>query len=268
MNLYAICCAVPAAGALVSAAMPAPANVYAMPPAQAYAKLYAMPIAAQAAALTDTSGVRFAIAGEPGRSVTWKVSAQGYFLGEIRADITAEGAARSRVDVRLRVADGVGKQLMAKEIGGDADRQAFVTDIATLVAAEVVDAALEDRPPDIERVRPAVLSYVAAHSETLRKFGITAEQFSRSNKSGDAGPTWGKRAATGGPSREDASAMAAQAGAAMREVDTGDLRDRADALAAAPGSASAASNAAAEAAGSSRATTASTAPMMDLSGYN
>ena len=137
------------------------ANVYDLPPDQVYARL--IELRQGTPSVVEVKGVRKAVHGTPGQSVTWVTDyAHSYY--ECTAYLTPEGSTRTSVNVgcsdknapaKLAVAKAIAEAGAAKTgvpVGGSLDgvRNRYI---------ELVDSTLDGRPFDKGRAGSQVMGW-------------------------------------------------------------------------------------------------------------
>ncbi|HEY0012587.1 MAG TPA: hypothetical protein VGB79_06995 [Allosphingosinicella sp.] len=140
-----------------------PANVYDIPPAEAYAKL--IQLEHGTSAVIEVEGVREAIHGTPGQSVTWVTdSAHSYY--ECTAYLTPEGPERTSINVGCSDANAPAKFAIAGAVVGQiaGDAPVRLPGSGSLAGVrnryiELVDSALDGRSFDPVRARSQVMGW-------------------------------------------------------------------------------------------------------------
>ena len=137
------------------------ANIYDLSPDQAYAKLILLEHGTPS--VVEVEGVREAIHGTPGQSVTWVTDyAHSYY--ECTATLTPDGSARTSVNVGCSDDNAPAKLAVTKAIGrAVADEEGLpVADNLKRVRnryIELVDSTLDGRPFDHSRARSQVMGW-------------------------------------------------------------------------------------------------------------
>ena len=137
------------------------ANVYDLPPDQVYARLILLEHGPPS--VTNVGGVRKAVHGTQGRSVTWVTdSAHSYY--ECTAYLTREGSARTSVNVGCSDKNAPAKLRLAKAITAAGAAKAGLPVAGSLAGVrnryiELVDSTLDGRPFDNGRAGSQVMGW-------------------------------------------------------------------------------------------------------------
>ena len=140
-------------------------EVYDRPVADVYATLAYMPMPKQfKETFSQVPGSEIRVDRVEGQSVTWRFTQNGHELGRFRADLAPSGAG-TRVTVGFQPGDAIPE--------GDLREVAalpLIESVAEIAIAEQVDATLESRPFDEERMARAIAVYVATHQDEVKQY--------------------------------------------------------------------------------------------------
>lgn len=168
MRFYGLPFALPVVGFFGYQALPDRGEVYAVPIDQAYSQLKSLEL---------EPGLRSLVAGSddlsmfteltPNQSVVWKFKHDGDPIGEVRAALAPEGAAKTRVKVSFELAE----RGELKHHAAFVNQQELVSSFITIQLQERIAAKLEGRKFDETKVGEAVTQYVMTHPQAMMKFG-------------------------------------------------------------------------------------------------
>jgi hypothetical protein len=103
----------------------------------------------------------------PNQSVVWKFRHEGNPVGEIRADIAAAGADKTRVKVSFELAE----RGELKHHAAFVNQQELMSSFITIHLQERIAAKLEGRKFDESKVSSAMAEYALTHPGAMMKFG-------------------------------------------------------------------------------------------------
>jgi hypothetical protein len=168
MRFYGLPFALPIVGAIGYGALPDRGEVYAVPLDKAYSQLSRMelePGLRSIVAASDNLGLITATV--PNQSVTWKFTHQGAPVGQVRADLAASGADKTRVKVTFELAE----RGELKHHAAFVNQQELVSSFITIHLQERIAAKLEGRKFDESKVGEAMAEYMLTHPQAMMKFG-------------------------------------------------------------------------------------------------
>jgi hypothetical protein len=201
MRLYGLPLALPIVGVLGYQALPDSGAVYAVPLDQAYAQLSVMelePGLRSMIAASDDLGMSTETV--PNQAVVWKFTNEGAVVGQVRADLAASGADKTRVKVSFELAE----RGDLKHHAAFVNQQELVSSFIKINLQERIAAKLEGRKFDESKVGSAMSQYALSHPQAMMKFGydMSRAQYDPRLNGHDDSLRWKKE-------REEAKARAA-----------------------------------------------------------
>jgi hypothetical protein len=151
-------------GGLYASGAPAPGRIYDMPYEQAYAELSSMPVPGALIGTDSGSGAPSVVIRRSPRSIGWQFQVGGHDVALFTVRLSPEGPDRTRVRVEYSPGEDLSPELRHLSSAG------LIRELARLAMSEQVEAQLEHRPVDQDRIVEALARHAAAHPEQIREF--------------------------------------------------------------------------------------------------
>ena len=168
MKFYGLGIALPIVGVCGYAAMPDQGAVYAVPVEQAFAKLTTLEMEPGLQQMVTASDeLSLSTEAVPNQAVVWKFANKGDPIGEVRADLSASGAGKTRIKVSFKLAETGPLKAHAEFV----NQQELISSYVTINLQEKIGSTLENRPFDESKVGKAMAEYALSHPQAMMKFG-------------------------------------------------------------------------------------------------
>jgi hypothetical protein len=155
-------------------------EVYNMPIEQVFAELESMELPVEMQdGFAAQPGTDIRVSRQDDKSITWEFTVEGHELATFRADMEKVDQDHTRVIVHFSVQDP-GLDEHEEHMADTLNAEPFFVEVGEIAFAEQIDATLEKRPFDTNKVGMEVMSYVAAHPEDIAHFQSTFQNLAMS----------------------------------------------------------------------------------------
>jgi hypothetical protein len=139
-------------------------QVYDVPLAQAYSELSTMPVPRVFMQAATGSGAPAISIRRSAQAIDWQFKVRGQVVATFTAHLSAVGPDRTRVRIEYARGEPLSPELR------HLSSASLVRELARLAMTEQVEAQLEDRPVDQDRIADALARHAAAHPEQIQEF--------------------------------------------------------------------------------------------------
>lgn len=139
-------------------------HVYDIPLAQAYGELSTMPVPGVFMQAATGTGAPEVSIRRSAQAIDWQFQVHGQSVATFTARLSPEGPDRTRVRVEYTLGEPLSPELR------HLTSATLVRELARIAMTEQVEAQLEDRPVDQDRIADALARHAAAHPEQVQDF--------------------------------------------------------------------------------------------------